>query len=235
MTSTLDVAHALAAAGAPAGTLVLSDRQTAGRGRQGRRWVSQPGQGIWLTLVERPGDPEAIGVLSLRIGLALAAALDRWTGERVRLKWPNDVHVSRGKLAGILVEARWREQRPDWVALGVGINVVAPAASEGVSAAGLSSENGGPSRLAVLRDIVPALRSAAARAGRLDAGELERWAVRDMAAGRECLEPVAGTVQGIASDGALLVRVAGSGEAVQAVRSGSLVLLGAPDPMGESC
>ena len=216
--STLDVAHGMAAAGAPAGTLVLSDLQTAGRVRQGRLRISGAGKGIWLTLRERPADPDALGVLSLRLGLALAAALDAWAGEAVRVKWPNDLYVTAGKLAGILVEARWREQRLDWVAMGVGINVVAPA---GVHAAGLPRMERGTSRVDVLRAIVPAMRAAARRTGTLDVLELERWAARDLAAGRACTAPVPGEVRGIAADGALLVQTA---TALEQLRSGSLVL-----------
>src|SRR5215217_6891246 len=71
--STLDVAHRVAPTAA-SGTLVLADEQTAGRGRHGRRWASAPGAGLWLTLIERPVDIRALDVLSLRIGLAAAAA-----------------------------------------------------------------------------------------------------------------------------------------------------------------
>src|SRR5262249_48139630 len=98
VSSTQDVAHELAAADAPAGTLVLADEQTSGRGRQGRAWTSEPGAGIWLTLIERPTDPASADVLSLRVGLALARALDRFTAEPVRLKWPNDVYTAGRKL-----------------------------------------------------------------------------------------------------------------------------------------
>ena len=66
-----------AAEGAPAGTLVVADAQTAGRGRSGRTWTSERGAGVWLTLIERPRDVDALDVLSLRVGLALAPALDR--------------------------------------------------------------------------------------------------------------------------------------------------------------
>ena len=78
--STLDVAHELGALGAESGTLVLADRQTAGRGRGGKRWASAPGAGIWLTLVERNVDAAVIELLALRLGLAAASALDlSWT------------------------------------------------------------------------------------------------------------------------------------------------------------
>ncbi|NUS96360.1 MAG: biotin--[acetyl-CoA-carboxylase] ligase, partial [Gemmatimonadaceae bacterium] len=124
--STLDVAHELAAAGAPSGTLVLADEQTAGRGRGGNRWRSTRGAGIWLTLVERELDPTVLGLLALRLGIAAAEALDPLADASIRVKWPNDLYIGRGKLAGILAEARWREAVPEWVAVGMGVNVRAP-------------------------------------------------------------------------------------------------------------
>ena len=214
--STLDVAHERGASGAPAGTLVLADEQTAGRGRQGRTWVSQPGAGIWLTLVERPRDAAAVGVLSLRLGLAAAAALDPMADHPIRVKWPNDLYVDNRKLAGILVEARWREGVLDWLAVGFGINVQVPL---GVPAASLRA---GVSRLDALSCLVPALRRAAMEAGPLRDEELRTFAGRDYARGRRCREPVEGTVIGIDAGGALLVEGQGG---VHTVRAGSLVLV----------
>jgi BirA family biotin operon repressor/biotin-[acetyl-CoA-carboxylase] ligase len=214
--STLDVAHDLAQGGAPAGTLVLADRQTAGRGQQGRRWTSHPGVGIWLTLVERPNDPAAVEVLSLRLGLRAAAALDRFADLPVALKWPNDLYLGKRKLAGTLVEARWRGGRPEWVAVGFGINVVAP---EGVErAAGLASAT---RRIEVLGELVPALRAAATARGPLSEGELVAYAERDLAGGRACTSPATGTVAGITPTGELLVDTA---DGPVAFRGGSLVL-----------
>ena len=216
VTSTQDVAHVLAAQGAPAGTLVLADEQRAGRGRQGRAWVSERGAGIWLTLVERPTDAAATDVLSLRVGLAVARALDAFAAEPVRVKWPNDVYASGRKLVGILAEARWRDGAVEWIALGVGINVRAPA--DAPNAAGLAA---GTKRLDVLRAIVPALRAAATATGRLADAELAEFASRDLAAGRACLEPIAGRVAGIGAGGELLID---NGSRTVAVRAGSLVL-----------
>jgi BirA family biotin operon repressor/biotin-[acetyl-CoA-carboxylase] ligase len=217
VSSTLDVAHVLGAEGAPAGTLILAELQTAGRGRAGRRWESQPGGGIWLTLIERPADPDAVDLLSIRLGLAAARVLDRWSDDVVRLKWPNDLYVGGGKLAGILVETRWRDLRLDWAALGLGINVVPPP---GVDRA-VAALRQGSQRVAVLQALVPALRSAARARGALDASELEEYAGRDMARGHRCTAPVSGVVQGIDARGSLLVRTA---SAVAPFRSGSLVL-----------
>ncbi|MDE3215469.1 MAG: biotin--[acetyl-CoA-carboxylase] ligase [Gemmatimonadota bacterium] len=213
--STLDVAHDLAAHRAAAGTLVLADTQTAGRGRQGRRWHSEPGRGIWLTLIERPTDVSALDVLSLRVGLGAARALDDLAPERIRLKWPNDLFVRDGKLAGVLVEARWREGTVEWVAIGLGLNVRPPTLMP--TAASLQP---GVPRLAALGRLVPALRDAASRTGPLDPDEMAAFAERDLARGRNAREPLAGKVAGIDPSGALLVHTS---EGLRAARAGSLV------------
>lgn len=217
--STQDAAHDEAAEGAPAGTLILADTQTAGRGRAGRSWQSAAGAGVWLTVIERPRDAEALEVLSLRVGLALAQALDGLAGERVSLKWPNDLYVHGRKLGGVLVEARWRdggrEGVPEWIAIGVGINRLAPHSEP--RAVGLGA---GATRLATLDAGVPAIRRAALMKGPLGDRELEAFSARDMARGRECVAPAAGTVRGIDRTGALLIAV---GSETAAVRSGSLV------------
>lgn len=212
--STMDWAHALAAAGAPAGSAVLADRQAAGRGRHGRAWHSAAGQGVWITLVDRPGDPEAVAVLSLRIGLAIAEAVEALAPSPIRLKWPNDLYVEAGKLAGILVEARWRDARLDWVAIGVGLNVRPPGS---VTAGALRP---GVSRIDALERIVPAVRDAGRRTGRLTADELARFRARDLAVGRQATAPAAGVVRGIDPAGAILIATP-AGDV--ACRSGSLL------------
>jgi BirA family biotin operon repressor/biotin-[acetyl-CoA-carboxylase] ligase len=215
VSSTQDVAHALGEAGAPAGTLVLADAQTAGRGRGARSWQSAPGAGIWLTLIERPRDATAMAVLSLRLALRLAPVLARWAPGEVRVKWPNDLLCGSRKLAGILTEVRWRGDRVEWVAIGIGINVRRP---EGVDAAAL---DGVTDRADVLAELVPAVRAAASAESVLSARELERFALLDAVRNRRCRAPVEGVASGITADGALIIRTA-TGE--QAVRSGSLVL-----------
>lgn len=219
-TSTMDEAHALATAGAAPGTIVLADRQTSGRGRNGRRWTSESGEGVWMTLIERPNDPRAIDVLSIRLGLRIASALERYADAPVSLKWPNDIYVGDGKLAGILVEARWRAARIDWVAIGIGVNVRAPS---GVAyAGGLRATT---QRIDVLSELVPALRSATSARGGLTPAELEAFAARDMARGRTALGPTPGVVMGITPGGELLIDTA---EGVRTFRDGSLTFAHAP-------
>jgi BirA family biotin operon repressor/biotin-[acetyl-CoA-carboxylase] ligase len=213
--STMDVANALAAEGAPAGTLVLADAQLAGRGRAGRRWESKAGSGIWLTLIERVNDPSALDVLSLRIGLRAARALDRFATGRIGLKWPNDLYIGSGKVGGILVESRWRGTRPEWTAIGAGINV------RTVGFPGGAALGDGVSRVEVLGELVPALRSAASARGHLSARELDEFAARDIAIGKICRSPIEGTVAGIDGGGALLIDTANGR---QRVVEGSLLL-----------
>lgn len=215
VSSTLDIVHAFGEEGAPAGTLVLADSQSAGRGRMGRTWHSERGRGIWLTLLERPLGDETLSVLSLRIALALAPALDLYAAAPVRLKWPNDIYAGPRKLAGVLLEARWRGARLDWLAVGVGINVQAPCGHE---AASLTA---GTERVAVLRAVLPGLRRAVATTGPLTHEELSGFAARDLAVGEACELPVPGRVAGIDAHGALLIDTA-VGRA--AFHGGSLVL-----------
>jgi len=215
-TSTLDVAHALAAEGAAAGTVVLAESQTAGRGRSGKRWTSAPGAGIWLTIIERSLDPATLSLLALRLGIAGAVALQPFAPGPIGVQWPNDHSVGGRKLAGILVEARWRESSPEWVAIGMGVNVAAPRDVEG--AIGLKE---GASRLAVLAALVPALRAAAARPGELGDDELSALAARDVGRGRHAISPGRGTVDGVSPSGELLLRLPNG--TLVAHRAGSLV------------
>ena len=210
--STLDVAHRLAP-DAPSGTLILADEQTAGRGRHGRRWASAAGAGIWLTLIERPSDARALDVLALRCGLYTAEALDVLAESPVRVKWPNDLYVGECKLAGTLIETRWRGTRPEWVAIGFGLNVTTPDVD---SAVGLRT---GVTRFAALDLIVPALRRAVGASKHLSDDELERWRTRDLSVGRMVFEPAVGVVTGISAAGEVLIASSGHTEAL---RSGSL-------------
>jgi BirA family transcriptional regulator, biotin operon repressor / biotin---[acetyl-CoA-carboxylase] ligase len=213
--STMDLAHEAAGRGAAAGTLVIANAQDAGRGRGGRRWSSPPGHGLWMTLIERPASASGLDVLSLRVGLHVAEAIEPLAGAPVRLKWPNDLFAGDGKLAGILIEARWRDRRVEWVAIGLGLNIVSP--TDVVPAAGLAP---GVTRTQALERIIPAVRTAAAAEGPLTAAELSRYAARNVSVGRRVSEPAVGVVVGIAATGELVVD---TDAGPLACRSGSLV------------
>lgn len=207
VTSTMDVAATLGDRGAPGGALVVAAAQRAGRGRGGRRWASPHGKGLWLTLLERPNDPSALPVLPLRIGLRMAGVLERWTTAPIQLKWPNDLYLAGNKLAGILLEARWRDQRLDWLALGIGINLSPPDAVP--NAAYLTN---GATRGAVLAELIPVLRAAVSARGVLTGGELAQYAARDFARGKRCRAPAEGVVLGIERSGELLVETSAGRE-----------------------
>ncbi|MEP6620477.1 MAG: biotin--[acetyl-CoA-carboxylase] ligase [bacterium] len=211
--STLDVAHTLAPTAA-SGTLILADEQTAGRGRHGRRWTSAPGAGVWLTIIERPTDARALDVLAIRVGLFAAEALAPLSNAAIGVKWPNDLYVHGRKLGGILIETRWRGTAPEWVAIGFGVNVVAPDVE---TAIGLRN---GTSRLEVLDRLLPALRRAARASRHLTPDEMTRWSARDVGMARHVVLPTDGVVQGISPSGEVLIEDL-SGR-ISAHRSGSL-------------
>jgi BirA family biotin operon repressor/biotin-[acetyl-CoA-carboxylase] ligase len=188
-------ARELAVAGAPHGTAVTADEQTAGRGRQGRGWATPPGSALAVSLVIRDPDP----LLSLRAGLAVADL----AGAGARVKWPNDVLVDGRKVAGVLVEGRLQE---GWAVLGIGVNAALDLAvlpddvRERAGTLGLE-----PSELPrALGDLLAALERRLA-----ETPEATLAALRgiDALAGRPVRwEGGSGTGAGIAEDGALLVR-----------------------------
>ena len=214
--STMDIAHARAADGALHGLVVVAEEQRAGRGRSGKTWVSARGRGVWTSILLRPAVAATPGVLSLRIGLELAERLERRSGKRLTLKWPNDVFHAGSKLAGILIEARWRGAVLEWIVVGVGVNILA-AETDVMTSTGLGVEC---TRAAVLVDVVRAVLAATGRTGELDADEMARYAARDHARGRVVTAPHAGVVQGITSGGGVVIRTAGGDEVIVA---GSLV------------
>jgi BirA family biotin operon repressor/biotin-[acetyl-CoA-carboxylase] ligase len=219
--SSLDAIHDLGAQGAPAGTVVLAEEQSAGRGRDGRTWRSPVG-GVWLGMLLRPPFPEA-GVISLRAGLVLADVVDELLrGARAQLKWPNDVLVDGRKVAGILSEARWQGDAPQWLGLGIGVNVVndIPAELAGTAIA-LHELAPAVRRLDLLDRLVPALRPLTAHRAPLTDGECAAFARRDWLRGRHIRTPLAGRAAGIRPDGALLVD---TGAGTTMVRDGHVEL-----------
>jgi len=113
-----------AEAGAPHGTVLLAEWQTAGRGRSDRRWASAPGAGLTFSLLWRfdKGAMHLSG-LSLVVGLAIADALRTLGLREVSLKWPNDVQVRGRKLAGVLTEIKGDMLGPCAAVIGIGLNV----------------------------------------------------------------------------------------------------------------
>lgn len=120
--STNDVLKGRAREGAAEWSVVIAARQTAGRGRHGRVWISAPGN-LYLSVLLRPALPrESLGVLPLAAGLAVCRAVSEF-GVAAELKWPNDVLVRGRKLAGVLVEATSAGRGIESAVVGIGINV----------------------------------------------------------------------------------------------------------------
>lgn len=124
--STMDDARRAAAEGAPDGTLIVADEQSAGRGRFERTWVSPPGVNLYLSLLLRPS-PEVASQLAMMAPLALARALRRVAageGGHVTIKWPNDVRMGGRKIGGILIESSLAQDGADGFSIvGIGVNV----------------------------------------------------------------------------------------------------------------
>jgi BirA family transcriptional regulator, biotin operon repressor / biotin---[acetyl-CoA-carboxylase] ligase len=179
-------ARELASAGAPHGTLVTAGAQTAGRGRQGRRWEASAGSALLCSLVLRDFD----ALLSLRAGLAVADV----AGDAARVKWPNDVQVESRKVAGVLVEGRPHE---GWAVVGIGVNVsAAPDLPEAVALGRDDVE-------AVLAELLAALE---ARLAEPAASSLDALRARDALLGvRISWDGGEGVGAGIDADGGLRV------------------------------
>lgn len=136
--STNDDARALARAGEPEGVAVVAGRQRSGRGRLGRDWVS-PSGGVYLSAILRPPvAPIELGPLPLVVAVGVARGLSA-LGAKPLVKWPNDVFLAGGKVAGVLLEMSAETDSVTWVIAGVGVNV-RPAGDLPVTAAHLTDE-----------------------------------------------------------------------------------------------
>lgn len=121
--STNDQAKKLAAEGCPHGTLVTAERQTAGRGRRGRTWISPRGEAIYMSLVLRPDlPPSSASMVTLVAAMAVGAGIRKAAGLESRIKWPNDLVVNGKKVCGILTEMSAELDCIHYVIIGIGIN-----------------------------------------------------------------------------------------------------------------
>src|SRR5690349_3110995 len=124
VTSTNDLLRNLALQGAPEGSVIIAEEQTAGRGRMGRTWVSQPGTSLTFTTLFRPSlPPDLVYRLVMVCGTAIADAVESVVPVKVDVKWPNDLQIGGLKITGILPESSLTGDRLDWVIVGTGINV----------------------------------------------------------------------------------------------------------------
>ena len=211
--STNDEALAWAANDTPDLSLVLADEQTAGRGRQGRKWFTPIGTALAFSLLLRPMAEEK-PFLTRIVGLAALAVTEslRTRELNAQIKWPNDVLINNKKVSGILTESVWSGEDIDCIVIGVGINVlkdsVPPSESFLFPATSLEQELGYvPDRLELLRDILAALIELRPRLG--TAEFLAQWQSLLAFQGElvqveaDTAPPVTGQVIGLDSDGSL--------------------------------
>lgn len=238
VSSTNDVARQLAAAGAAGGTTVLAGAQTAGRGRQGRRWFSAPDAGLYCSVVVRDVDS---AVVTLAAGVAAAEGVRAATGLPVEIKWPNDVVLpargARGaaKVGGILTEAARLGTAADAIVIGVGINVadVEFPAEIAARAGSLDAALGAPvNRGAVFVELLVALAHWLRLLAAGDVAQLlDRWRTLAPSCTGAAVEWRAanarrrGVTAGIDRDGALLVR---SAERMERLVAGEVTWVTAP-------
>jgi len=107
----------------PSGRVCIAEHQSEGRGRKGNHWISPFGANLYFSIgIELPVGLSVLGGLSLAIGIGLTEAINKITGNKVKLKWPNDLLCKNRKLAGILVEASGDSNDTSFINIGIGIN-----------------------------------------------------------------------------------------------------------------
>jgi BirA family biotin operon repressor/biotin-[acetyl-CoA-carboxylase] ligase len=230
--STNAVLLSRAEAGAPSGTVVIADEQTAGRGRRGRSWFASPADSLTFSLLWRFAPGTAPAGLSLAVGVAVARALQKAGAGETALKWPNDILKNGGKLGGILVELV--PGAPHAAVIGIGINLRLPAgmpddvraASAAIGAAGSAGSATDPNPLlaALLGELLVTLDSFAAQGF---AAIREEWMARHahqnarVSLSADFGQPREGICRGVDTDGALLLEVDGR---VERILSGEVSL-----------
>jgi BirA family biotin operon repressor/biotin-[acetyl-CoA-carboxylase] ligase len=127
--STMDRARELALRGTPGGTVITAEKQSQGRGRHGRTWVSRQG-GLFFTILERPGIAVMdYTLISLAMQIAAVRVISSVCGKKAYLRWPNDVYINRRKIAGVTTEISGEGDLIAWLSCGVGVNVNNPVPS----------------------------------------------------------------------------------------------------------
>lgn len=218
-----------AEAGAPSGTVVIAEKQTAGRGRRGRTWFASPGDSLTFSLLWRFAPSTAPAGLSLAVGVAVARALQKVGADGTALKWPNDLLKAGRKLGGILVELV--PGAPHAAVIGIGINLRLPAGMpEDVRAASAAiagnantvDENG--LFAALLCELLTTLETFAADGFAAIRPEwMARHAFQDVRVvlSTDFASPREGICRGVDTDGALLLDVDGR---IERILSGEVSL-----------
>ncbi|HTH48136.1 MAG TPA: biotin--[acetyl-CoA-carboxylase] ligase [Candidatus Limnocylindria bacterium] len=216
--STNDVVEKLARDGAAEGITVFAETQTKGRGRLGRKWVSPPGKGLWFSVLLRPDlRPQSATQLTVISAVAVARAIEKQTGLKPGIKWPNDIMFGARKCAGILLELSAELDHIRHVVLGIGIDVNLTAEELPPElraiATSLRMEAGHPiDRPELAAAVIRELDAAYARLRAGDFHEIgDEWMRRCITLGQRVRiligdRPVAGMAEALDEEGALLIR-----------------------------
>jgi BirA family biotin operon repressor/biotin-[acetyl-CoA-carboxylase] ligase len=200
--STNERARELARAGAPHGTVVTADEQSAGRGRQGREWTAPPGHAVLMSLIVR-GLGREDAMLPLLAAVAVCEACERCAPVSCRIKWPNDVWIDGRKVCGILVEGRPQD---GWAVVGIGVNVSTPSFPDELAETATSlalAAGDAPERAEVLEALLASLERLLAAPA---ADVLAAWRERDALLGADVAwNGGRGRAAGISDAGALRV------------------------------
>jgi BirA family biotin operon repressor/biotin-[acetyl-CoA-carboxylase] ligase len=222
-----------AAAGAPHGTVLVCEHQSAGRGQRGNLWASRVGGSLAFSILWRFAQGAGtFGGLSLAMAVGSARALERLGIRGVQVKWPNDLVLKGRKLGGILIELSGDVRGPSAAIVGVGINVRLNRPMRGrirSPAADIASQGGiAPSRTALLGALLPSLAESLAQFSREGFSpfreewlRLHAWRGRRVALSTADRRVAEGKIVGIAEDGALMLA---SARGVERFHSGELSL-----------
>jgi len=228
--STNDLAKALAAQGAPEGTVVVAEAQTSGRGRLGRTWDAPPQAGLYVSLVLRPMlPPMELPQITLTTAVAVVRAVRRVAGLAPGIKWPNDLLLNGKKLGGILTEMETESDRIRHVVVGLGLNVNNPGFAPELAATATSLALATGKTFSRINLLQAWLEEFEALYGRFlnqgFAAILEEWKGFNVTLGkmvtvRQGPREISGQATDVAPDGALLLLTA-NGEMVR-VTSGEI-------------
>lgn len=222
--STQDLVRAAAEAGSAEGLAVIAGQQVAGRGRLGRAWWSPPRSGLYLSLLLRPTLPaEQVPWITMCLALGAAEGVEQVCGLRPDLKWPNDLELQGRKLAGILAEGAFCDNRLSYVVAGLGLNANVDFSSQPdlrATATSLQQELGRPVDMGTL--LVAILEHTEDHYLALGRGTspVPAWSARlvtlnhSVAARLPGGEVINGTAFGVLPDGALRVRLSDGSEEI---------------------
>lgn len=212
--STNDTAYKIAEDGAPEGSVVIAEKQTKGKGRMKRRWVSPQG-GIYMSCILRPDiEPKEVAKITLVAAVAAAQAIRELCRADALIKWPNDILVNGKKVCGILTELKAEQDGVDFVILGIGVNINTPKSALPAGAAALADETGEYiSKVAMVRLLLEGLeKNYLLFRAQGFAPIREEWGMLSATLGRHVIitchdRKIEGQAVDIDDDGALVVRL----------------------------